>query len=157
MPRQPEILFLIGDTDKARNDNHIRLPDAFRSLGWQVSVTAHESARIVANSIELPDVNLDHCDLIWLLGFGRAATFFDRMQLLRQLEQHRFVTTVDALVYLHGKHRWLQHMPETHTSADLQHLLGVIRQGGEWIIKPPAGSYGRDIRLVRVDVRQNLV
>jgi len=149
VPRQPEILFLIGDSEKARNDNHICLPAAFRGLGWQVRVAAHESVRISANSIALPDVEPDQCDLIWLLGFGRATTFFDRMQLLRQLEQSRFVTTVDALMYLHGKHRWLQHMPETHTSADLQHLLGVIRQGGEWVIKPPAGSYGRDIRLVR--------
>lgn len=149
MPRRPEILFLIGDIDKARNDNHVRLPDAFRALGWQVSVAAHESVRVSANSIELQDGDPGRYDLIWLLGFGRAATFFDRMQLLRQLPQSRFVTTVDALMYLHGKHRWLQHMPETHTSADLQHLLGVIKQGGEWIIKPPAGSYGRDVRLVR--------
>ena len=149
MPRQREILFLIGDIDKARNDNHVRLPDAFRSLGWRVSVASHESVRIVANSIDLSGIKPDHCDLIWLLGFGRAVTFFDRMQLLRQLEQSRFVTTVDALMYLHGKHRWLEHMPETHTSADLQNLLGVIGRGGEWIIKPPAGSYGRDVRLVR--------
>ena len=88
-------------------------------------------------------------DLIWPLGFGRETTFFDRMQLLKGLPEGRFITTPDALMYLHGKHRWLKAMPETHTSTRLDYLSTVIASGGDWIVKPTAGSYGRDVHLVR--------
>ncbi len=148
MSELPEILFLTGEVDAARNDNHERLPQAFAALGWQVQVQSHETICIDNNQVSLAQTQPDRFELIWLLGFGRQVTFFDRMQILRQLDQHRFVTAVDALMYLHGKHRWLQHMPETHTCTDFEHLLSVINQGGQWIIKPPAGSYGRDVRLV---------
>lgn len=144
----PEILFLTGDVDAARNDNHERLPQAFSALGWQVQVLSHEAVRIKNNQITIDQTRPNRFELIWLLGFGRQVTFFDRMQILRQLDQRRFVTTVDALMYLHGKHRWLKHMPETHTCADFEHLLSVVMQGGQWIVKPPAGSYGRQVQLV---------
>lgn len=148
MSELPEILFLTGEVDAARNDNHERLPQAFAALGWRVQIQSHETICIDNNQVSLAQARPDRFELIWLLGFGRQVTFFDRMQILRQLDQHRFVTAVDALMYLHGKHRWLKHMPETHTCADFEHLLSVINRGGQWIIKPPAGSYGRDVRLV---------
>ena len=87
--------------------------------------------------------------LIWPLGFGQQATFFDRLQLLAQLPDRRFVTTPKAMAELHGKHRWLHLMPETHTSARPARLLAAIGQGGDWVVKPTAGSYGRDVTLFR--------
>ncbi len=141
-----EIAFLVGDVRLARNDNHRRLPEAFRSAGWRVSVLDQECVRLEPAGIRLGTEDPRRFDRLWLLGMGRAATFLDRMQLLRQLPQGRFVTTVDALLYLHAKYRWWRHMPETHASGDPGHLKAVLHSGGDWVIKPAAGSYGRGVR-----------
>jgi glutathione synthase len=36
-------------------------------------------------------------------------------------------------------------MPETHTSSNATQLISQFQQGGEWVLKPTAGSYGRDV------------
>ena len=105
----------------------------------------HDSLAIRGNRLLAGTRNPTDFDLIWPLGFGRQATFFDRMQLLKPLPQQRFVTAVDALMYLHGKHRWLELMPETHTATDFETLFERIATGGDWVLKPTAGSYGRDV------------
>lgn len=145
----PHLLLLIGDVRKARNDNHERLPAAFRKAGWAVTVADHDDVEIRAARLCLAGTPLDHFELIWPLGFGRMATWFDRMQMLGSLPDSRFVVSPGALVWLHGKHRWLEHMPETHTSARAHRLHEVVTSGGDWVLKPTAGSYGRDVRLVR--------
>jgi len=142
------ILFLLGDSEKAHNDNHLRLPAAFREAGWDVVCKSHEAVAIASNDVVVNDHQPLDFDLIWPLGFGRQVSFFDRMQILRALPEDRFVVSVDALTYLHGKHRWLKHMPETYTSCDPEDLARQIRRGGSWILKPTAGSYGRDVGLV---------
>ena len=88
-------------------------------------------------------------DLIWPLGFGRLVTWLDRMQMLSALPGRQFVVSPEALVWLHGKHRWHALMPETHTSADPERIHARITSGGDWVLKPPAGSYGRDVLVVR--------
>ena len=144
----PRIAFLHGDPGKARNDNHQRLPEAFAAAGWAVEIMDHDSVRITANQLCIGGRAADDFDLIWLLGFGRQVSFFDRMQLLKPVPAGRMVISVDGLIYLHGKHRWLQHMPETHTSSDCAYLLSRLSAGGRWVIKPTAGSYGRDVRIL---------
>jgi hypothetical protein len=143
-----ELLLLIGDTAIARNDNHSRFPAAFERAGWQVTLADHEDLQIQHNQLRVGGRDPLQFDLIWPLGFGRQATFFDRMQLLKSLSGARFVTTADVLMYLHGKHRWLQAMPETHTSTRPESLLAVLSSGGDWIIKPTAGSFGRDVQKI---------
>jgi len=145
----PELLLLCGDPAKARNDNHERLPRAFRRAGWRVTCADHDAVEIAANRLTLAGRDPGDFALIWLLGFGQQATFFDRLQLLEQLPRRQFVTCPHALTYLHGKHRWLDRMPETHTSADPQRLLAAMSGGGDWVVKPTAGSYGRDVTLFR--------
>jgi len=145
----PHLLLLIGDASKARNDNHERLPIAFRKAGWQVSVADHDDVEIHAGALCLAGTPLEAFELIWPLGFGRLATWFDRMQMLHGLPGRRFVVSPSALVWLHGKHRWLEHMPETHTSARARRLHEVVTSGGDWVLKPTAGSYGRDVKLIR--------
>lgn len=142
------LLLLIGDVRKAHNDNHERLPAAFRRAGWEVTVADHDDVEIRAGNLCLAGTPLEHFELIWPLGFGRMATWFDRMQMLESLPERRFVVSPGALVWLHGKHRWLEHMPETHTSARARRLHEVVTSGGDWVLKPTAGSYGRDVRLV---------
>jgi glutathione synthase len=145
------IAFLLGDTRIARNDNHERLPEGFAAAGWAVSLLPQESIRLDPGGVLLGTERADRFDLIWPLGLGRVATFFDRMQLLRQVPQDRFVTRVDALVYLHAKYRWWRFMPETYASNDAGYLMSVLRRGGQWVLKPSAGSYGRDVQLVTAD------
>ncbi len=150
----PELLLLLGDATKARNDNHQRLPDAFRDAGWRVRVADHDDieSRAGVLSIATSDGNpvpLAGFDLIWPLGFGRLVTWFDRMQMLSNLPERQFVVSPSALVWLHGKHHWHALMPETHTSANARQLHEVLTSGGDWVLKPPAGSYGRDVRIIR--------
>ena len=145
----PEIIFLLGDATEARNDNHIRLPKGFRDAGWQVTELNHDCVRLQAGALRFGDEDPARFDLVWALGFGRQSSFFDRMQLLHQLDQRRLVTSVDALIYLHGKYHWLDLMPETHASNDIAELTQIIAGGGDWVAKPPAGSYGRNVHLLR--------
>lgn len=145
----PELLLLCGDPAKARNDNHKRLPRGFERAGWAVTCADHDTVEITGNRLTIADRHPDDFALIWLLGFGQQVTFFDRLQLLEQLPPARFVTSPHALTYLHGKHRWLELMPETHTSTRPERLHAVISSGGDWVVKPTAGSYGRDVTLFR--------
>jgi glutathione synthase len=149
LSRMPVLLLLVGDPAKARNDNHTRFAKALREAGWSVQVENHDSLEVRRNGLMSGGRDLRTFDLIWPLGFGRLATFFDRMQLLTQIEDVPFVTSPTVLLTLHGKHRWLDVMPETHTSTDPAYLHEVISSGGDWVIKPTAGSYGRDVRLYR--------
>lgn len=146
-----QVAFLLGDTRIARNDNHRRLPQAFAGAGWNVTLLPQECIRLHPDGVQFGSERPERFELIWLLGLGRAETFLDRMQLLRQLPQERFVTRIDALVYLHAKYRWWRHMPETHASSDAAELVAVLRRGGDWIVKPSAGSYGRDVLRVQAD------
>jgi hypothetical protein len=141
----PDIAFLLGDTALARHDNHRRLPAAFRAAGWEVTLLSHEAVRLGPCGVDIGAQDPGRFELIWLLGMGRAHTFFDRMQLLRLLPQDRFVVGVDALVYRHAKYAWWRHMPETYASTDPEYLKSKLAGGGDWVVKPPAGSYGRDV------------
>jgi glutathione synthase len=145
----PEIIFLLGDLAEAHNDNHLRLPNGFLEAGWQVTELPYDCIRVDTGELRLGDHDPARFDLVWPLGFGRQKSFFDRMQLLRQLDQRRLVNSVDALVYLHGKYHWLELMPETHAGNDVAQLAQIIAGGGDWVAKPPAGSYGRDVHLLR--------
>ena len=141
----PEILLLTSDVHPPPNDNVERFARGFRAAGWKVCTAGHDQLTIRGNQLTVETRAPESFDLIWPVGFGRQATFFDRMQLLKTLPQSRFVTEVDAFMYLHGKHRWLDLMPETHTSTDRDYLLEVVAAGGDWVLKPTAGSYGRDV------------
>jgi glutathione synthase/RimK-type ligase-like ATP-grasp enzyme len=145
----PEIVFLLGDVAQARNDNHLRLPRGFHGAGWRVTELPHDCVRVAAGHLRFAGLDPARFDLVWPLGFGRQSSFLDRMQLLRQLDQRRLVNSADTLVYLHGKYHWLKLMPETHAGNDVAELARIIASGGDWVLKPPAGSYGRDVQLLR--------
>ncbi len=147
----PEVVFLLGDTRLARHDNHRRLPRAFRAAGWRVSESSQDSVRLTPHGVRLGETDPLRFDLIWLLGLGPAETFFDRMQLLHQLPQQRLVVSVDALMYWHAKYAWWRHMPETHGACEAEYLKHRLAGGGDWVIKPAAGSYGRDVQRISND------
>ena len=160
----PRIAFLVAATGAASagvatNDNHERLPRAFAAAGWEVACVDHESLAVSSNRLAACHVDgkplqLAGFDRYWMLGFGTRATFLDRMQLLHSLDQARFVNTTDALVYQHGKASLLLACPDvpqptTHMSNDAEALFQTTRRGGDWIAKPPAGSFGRGVFRLR--------
>lgn len=149
------IAFLAAPGDAA-NDNRERLPAAFEAAGWDAALLSHESLALTADGVAVRDtegrvVPLAPFDLVWILGFGARETFLDRMQLLKTLDQSRFVNTADALVYLHGKFDLAEFGPETHASADVDALMDIVAGGGRWVAKPTAGSFGRDVFLLDAD------
>ncbi|MYD99250.1 MAG: hypothetical protein F4X98_17940 [Gammaproteobacteria bacterium] len=157
----PSVAFLVADPGRGHpaNDNHVRLPQAFSACGWSVTRINHESLamesrRVVARDLAGGAVPLSDFDLYFVLGFGPEATFLDRMQLLRTLDQDRFVNTVDALVYQHGKVSLFLAaddipQPETHVGNDPDRLAAIAARGGDWIAKPPAASFGREVFRLR--------
>ena len=146
----PSVLFLIG-AGPHRNDNHLRLPKAFAAEGWQVEVADHGSLNLDLGFVKAADTALSECDLIWLLGFGKRRSFLDRAQLLRRIEQRRFVNAVDAYTYLHGKLAFLEHLPETHAGGDAERLIERLDDRSDWIVKPSGTSFGQGVARIRND------
>lgn len=155
----PSIAFFASLGGRSANDNRTRLPRAFTVGGWETVCIEHESLaldgrRLSGVSSDGVRVPLAGRDRYFVLGFGAAATYLDRMQMLRALPEDRFVNTPAALTRQHGKvSLYLEHpdtpQPESHVSNDPSALAALIQSGGEWIGKPPAGSFGRDVFLLR--------
>ena len=150
------IAFLVAAHPSAGHDNAERMASAFTALGWQPKRLAYESLAMTMDGVTGVEgggtaVPLAGFDLTWPMGLGARETFLDRMQLLRMVDQARFVNAVDALVYLHGKLALLEFQPETHVSGDVDALLGVVATGGCWVAKPIAGSFGRDVAQLGAD------
>ena len=163
MPRR--IAFLVPGPAVAghANDNHQRLPAAFAAAGWQVARLDRDSLAVDAGHLAAlsldPDgarakADLSDFDRYFLLGFGPAETFLDRMQMLASLPAVRFVNTPTALVFQHGKISLALACPDvpqpkSFLSNDPQALAARVASGGDWIAKPPAGSFGRDVFRLR--------
>lgn len=168
----PSVAFLVAGPDPlagpARNDNETRLPGAFADAGWRVRSFDRESLRVenrrlLAETLSGEEAALDGHDLYFSLGFGSQATFLDRMQLLKTVEARRFVNTPDAFVYQHGKISLVLTCPDvpqpvSHLGNDAEKLAAIVRLGGDWIAKPSAASFGRDVfRLHRGDTNTRAV
>ena len=148
MTKQRRVLFLCTPT-KTHNDNHTRLPQIFAEQGWQVVCEPHDALHKDAEKICVNTIPLDTFDLVWPVGFGPHATFLDRAQLLNTLAPTKLITSINALLGLHGKSAWLDLAPETLVSKEIDILCQHIQNHpGDWVIKPNAGSLGRDVALV---------
>ena len=145
--QKPKILFLIG-AGPHRNDNHRRLPKAFADEGWRVEVVDHGALQLDRGVVKAADTDLGECDLIWPLGFGERRSFFDRAQLLRRIEQARFVNVIDAYTYLHGKLAFLEHLPETHAGSEAARLIERLDDRSDWIVKPSGASFGQGVAKI---------
>lgn len=162
----PRIAFLVPSPLVAgqANDNHQRLPAAFAAARWQVARFDRDSLAVEAGRLTgiplRPDpdagarVDLGGFDRYFVLGFGPAETFLDRMQMLASLPAARFVNTPAALVFQHGKISLALACPDvpqpkSYLSNDPQALAARVASGGDWIAKPPAGSFGRDVFRLR--------
>ena len=148
------------------NDNHLRLPAAFVAAGWRVARMDRDSLAVDRGCLNAVAVDpegvagartaLGGFDRYFVLGFGSAETFLDRMQMLASLSPERFVNTPQALVFQHGKISLALGCPDVPQPAsllsnDAEALAERVAAGGDWIAKPPAGSFGRDVFRLRSD------
>jgi len=95
-------------------------------------------------------VPLDDYDLVWMLGLGEQAHFFDRCQILNNLPAQKLVNSPLGMLLLHSKHTLLPHVPITFSGNQPRELLAATARHPEinrWVVKPTAGSYGRGVTL----------
>ena len=162
------IALLINKTPRVEDGNCLRFLPELLASGYRVDLLFIDSLRLHGNRVEAcgfecryplqaganwPELNyreLCH-ELVWLLGLGNRATFLDKFQLLFALPRRStLINSPDAVMHLKSKYllatRTEFPVPETWADTDPEALLGIIEsRGGDWILKPPAGSLGRDV------------
>lgn len=169
-----KITLLIAVSERVEESNYLRLGNELHRRGHTVvccfmDSIAMQGGAVVASGFTLTtplQVNgnfpeqrlfrLAENDVVWTLTLGMRHSFLDKIQLLKCLEADtRLINSLDALVHLKSKYFLASHpdvfqYPQTYSSTDPEFLEQIIRdQGGRWIVKPPAGSLGRDIFLLQ--------
>lgn len=177
------IAFLIADSDTLQDGNYLRLANECFRRGHEVWLCGMESiglagSRAIAHGVRLAAavavgeplpvskaVHLEHFDTIWVLSLGMRHSFLDKMQLLYTLRSRcRIVNSIDTIMHFKSKYftasnaHIYQH-PFTSASTNPDELFKVMqREGGNWIVKPPASSFGRDVyRLTATDPNVHVI
>jgi hypothetical protein len=142
------VAFLITPAE-FHNDNHERLPGLFRDAGWTVDIASHEDACWQDRQVLVGSRPANDYDLVWPVGFGPRVGSIDRIQLLAQMDQSRLITAASAYLTLHGKTAWLEYAPDTMVAQRSARLIEYLQTyGGDWVLKPVAGSFGRHVHRV---------
>ncbi len=119
---------------------------------------ARTKAAVDLEGLECTGLSLVECSMVWVLGLGQRAGFLDKLQMLKIIEQTTtIINPLECLLHLKSKYLLnslpdIFPQPETYASSNWRWLLSIMRdKGGHWIIKPPAGSYGRDVFKVHAE------
>lgn len=147
--RKLKALFFCSDKAQT-NDNYQRLPRAFEQANWEVEVESPSTLSIANLEIISGNSSINEFDLIWPIGFGERGNFLDRIQILSLCPQEKLITSPSSWLLLHGKASWLKHCPLSFVSSEAEVLIDFMKQhGGQWVLKPNAGSYGRDLSFIQ--------
>lgn len=169
------IALLIGDRERITEGNYRFFSDYLLERGDEVSVALIDSLAMHDASVSAEMVRLDaplvlgchldempferavleRMDLVWVLSLGLRTTFLDKVQLLYNLSfDVRVINSVDSLLFLKSKYLLahaaeLLRYPETYASADWEYLWQIVSASDDkWVLKPAAGSFGRDVFIV---------
>ncbi len=170
-----KIALLVAGTDSLEDGNYLRFANELLNRSIDVSVCIMDTLSLTGSAIEIRGFkvtrvladgasfpNLATCSLesfshIWILSLGFRASFLDKYQLLFSLnEDTRFVNSLDAIMHLKSKYFLaskpdLFKYPVSFASSNPDVLRSVLATGDQWIAKPPAGSLGRDVYLIKRD------
>lgn len=170
------IALMISDNDRLVDGNYLRFANGALAAGHRVWLCPMDSLSMTRGQITarghcltaplvaedampgFTPVSLEEMDLVWVLSLGLRESFLDKAQLLYNLaRQVRVINSVDAIMHLKSKyflasrHNAFQH-PETWASTSPHELFDVItEQGGKFVAKPPASSFGRDVYVLAAD------
>ncbi|MDG1233832.1 MAG: hypothetical protein P8P91_16360, partial [Pseudomonadales bacterium] len=165
------IALLIQNTPELEDVNYLRFARELDKSGHSVDILFVDSLRLLAGQItadafswrshllpgssfpETDERKVDH-DVIWILGLGDRENFLDKYQLLYSLpERCMIINSLDAIMHLKSKYYLASQgdqfpSPETYASTSAEELISIVQANeGKWIVKPPAGSLGRDVYL----------
>ncbi|XOV84493.1 MAG: RimK family alpha-L-glutamate ligase [bacterium] len=144
----PTAAFLVSARNSG-NDNPTRLPQILREGGWQVSVIDHEQIFMLNAQVHLGPHPANDFDLIWPLGFGPRRSFADRLQMLHLIQPAKLINPPGVYTWAHGKAAWLEHAPLSLISNQAEQLKAFMQEnGGEWVLKPAAGSFGEHVQRI---------
>ena len=165
------IALLIKSTPQLEDDNYLRFGKCL-SESCDITLIPVDTLQLVDNQVSaaqfpwreefsagtfMPELDISpiNQDLLWILSLGTQHSFLDKYQLLYVLSKKcRIMNSLQALMHLNSKYYLatqpkLFPQPETHASRNSSELARIINsKRGKWIIKPPAGSLGRDVFLV---------
>jgi glutathione synthase len=144
------------ELDKSGHSIDILFIDSLRLIAGRVTAYAFPWRSHLKAGSPLPksaDCKVDQ-DVLWILGLGDRENFLDKYQLLYALPKKcRIVNSLDAIMHLNSKYYLASQgnqfpSPETYASTSAEELISIVQANeGKWIIKPPAGSLGRDVYL----------
>jgi hypothetical protein len=151
MSKTRSVLFLSSGPSR-HNDNFERLPRAFAETGWHVVEKPHESLAYIDGTVSADDLDVAAFDLVWPIGFGNFHTFLDRAQLLTLIPRNKLVTRMSAWLTLHGKSAFLKYGPASIVAGSAEPMIALMAgHDGGWVLKPNAGSFGRDVHFIEND------
>jgi len=182
MTTQSTITLLIGETDQVEDGNYFWFANELLRRGFKVKLAPMDSLRLTDSQVSCQircldqplsmgeplgpwhSASLENQDIVWVLALGIRHSFLDKIQLLYNLPpQIRVINSLDSLMHLKSKYflassEVIQY-PASWASNDPQELYQTMQdQGGEWIVKPPAGSFGREVyRLNANDVNAHVI
>ncbi|MFT4634182.1 MAG: glutathione synthase [Candidatus Pseudothioglobus sp.] len=173
------IAFLISQTDHVIDDNYRRFANELRDQGHEVWLgfmdslsMAHSKVVAALFPLQTPLLagdpfpaaglqQLETFDTLWVLSLGLRRNFLDKYQLLYALEDKcRVINSLTAIMHFKSKYFLANHatvfqhpalFASTDPAALFRHIQSNQGQALEqrWIVKPPAGSLGRSVFLLR--------
>ena len=164
-----KIALIIAETETIIDGNYLRFSNELRDRGLSVTLCLIDSLSLTQSKVsikgfrvekplrdgdpfpECQDFFLEDFPDVWILSLGFRSSFLDKMQLLFSInDKVQLINSLDTIMHLKSKYFLaskpeLFRYPETFASSDPDTLYETLAKGGQWIAKPPAGSFGREV------------